>query len=338
MGAAPPAAPRLKEAAMGTRVLRLLAMRVLMGLATLLVVSMIIFFSVGLLPGDYATEILGQSATPDIVARFRHELGLDEPALQRYLTWLMGLFRGDLGRSYASHDGNARLVSDIIGIRLMNSFFLAGVTALVAVPLSVGLGILAARFRGSWLDRILNSTTLAAISCPEFFMAYLLMLMLSVHFNVFYSLATVGPGMDLFAKLQRIVLPVMTLTLIITAHMMRMTRTAVLDVLANPYIEMARCKGLSQSRILLRHALPNAWAPIVNVIAFNLSYLVVGVVVVEVAFAYPGIGQTMIDAVRTRDVPVIQACALIFAATYIVVNLLADAIAIATNPKLMYAR
>jgi peptide/nickel transport system permease protein len=130
----------------------------------------------------------------------------------------------------------------------------------------------------------------------------------------------------------------MTLTLIITAHMMRMTRTAVLDVLANPYIEMARCKGLSQSRILLRHALPNAWAPIVNVIAFNLSYLVVGVVVVEVAFAYPGIGQTMIDAVRTRDVPVIQACALIFAATYIVVNLLADAIAIATNPKLMYAR
>lgn len=323
---------------MGAQVLRLLAMRLIMGLATLLVVSMIIFFSVGLLPGDYATEILGQSATPDIVARFRHELGLDEPALQRYLAWLAGLFRGDLGRSYASHDGNARLVADIIGVRLMNSFFLAGVTALVAVPLSVGLGILAARFRGSWLDRILNSTTLAAISCPEFFMAYLLMLMLSVHFNVFYSLATVGPGMDLFAKLQRIVLPVMTLTLIITAHMMRMTRTAVLDVLANPYIEMARCKGLSQSRILLRHALPNAWAPIVNVVAFNLSYLVVGVVVVEVAFAYPGIGQTMIDAVRTRDVPVIQACALIFAATYIVVNLLADAIAIATNPKLMYAQ
>ncbi|HEY5794311.1 MAG TPA: ABC transporter permease [Bosea sp. (in: a-proteobacteria)] len=323
---------------MGTRVLRLLGMRVLMGLATLIVVSMIIFFSVGLLPGDYATEILGQSATPDIVSRFRHELGLDEPALQRYLAWLAGLFRGDLGRSYASHDGNARLVADIIGVRLANSFFLAGVTALVAVPLAVGLGILAARFRGSWLDRILNSTTLAAISCPEFFMAYLLMLLLSVHFNVFYSLATVGPGMDILARLQRIVLPVMTLTLIITAHMMRMTRTAVLDVLANPYIEMARCKGLSESRILLTHALPNAWAPIVNVVAFNLSYLVVGVVVVEVAFAYPGIGQTMIDAVRTRDVPVIQACALIFAATYIVVNLLADAIAIATNPKLMYAR
>ena len=323
---------------MANRLLRLLAMRVVLGLATLLVVSMIIFFSVRLLPGDYATEILGQSATPDTVARFRHELGLDEPALQRYLHWLAGLLQGDLGRSYASNDGNVRLVGDIIGVRLKNSFFLAGVTAIVAVPLAVGLGILAARFRGSWLDSILNSTTLAAISCPEFFMAYLLMLMLSVNFNLFFSLATVDASMTIAAKLQRIILPVMTLTLIITAHMMRMTRTAVLDVLANPYVEMARCKGLSQTRILLRHALPNAWAPIVNVVAFNLSYLVVGVVVVEVAFAYPGIGQTMIDAVRTRDVPVIQACALIFAATYIVVNLLADAISIATNPKLMYAR
>jgi peptide/nickel transport system permease protein len=323
---------------MANRLLRLLAMRVLLGLATLLVVSMIIFFSVGLLPGDYATEILGQSATPDTVARFRHELGLDAPALQRYLHWLAGLFQGDLGRSYASNDGNVRLVGDIIGVRLKNSFFLAGVTALVAVPLAVGLGILAARFRGSWLDSILNSTTLAAISCPEFFMAYLLMLMLAVNFNLFFSLAMVDPSMTIAARLQRIILPVMTLTLIITAHMMRMTRVAVLDVLANPYIEMARCKGLSRTRILLRHALPNAWAPIVNVVAFNLSYLIVGVVVVEVAFAYPGIGQTMIDAVRTRDIPVVQACALIFAATYIVVNLLADAVSIAANPKLMYAR
>ena len=169
-------------------------------------------------------------------------------------------------------------------------------------------------------------------------MAYLLMLLLSVHFNLFHSLATIDPNMTLGAKLSRIVLPVMTLTLIITAHMMRMTRTAVLDIMSNPYIEMARCKGLSRTRILLRHALPNAWAPIVNVVAFNLSYLIVGVVVVEVAFAYPGVGQTMIDAVRSRDVPVIQACALIFAATYIVVNLIADAIAIATNPKLLYSQ
>jgi peptide/nickel transport system permease protein len=323
---------------MWLRVLRLLAIRIIFGLGTLAVVSVIIFFCVGLLPGDYATEILGQSATPETVERFRHELGLDEPALQRYLAWLGSIVRGDFGRSYASQDGNIRLVTDIISVRLKNSFFLAGVTALLGVPLAVGLGILAARFRGSWLDRILNSTTLAAVSCPEFFMAYLLMLLLSVNFNVFYSLATIDQSMSVIVKLQRIVLPVMTLTLIITAHMMRMTRTAVLDVLNNPYIEMARCKGLSSTRILLTHALPNAWAPIVNVVAFNLSYLVVGVVVVEVAFAYPGIGQTMVDAVRSRDVPVIQACALVFAATYIIVNLLADAISIATNPRLLYAR
>src|SRR5262249_19804647 len=160
-----------------------------------------------------------------------------------------------------------------------------------------------------------------------------LMFLLAVNYNLFYSLATIDQNMGLGQKLVRIALPVMTLTLIMTAHLMRMTRAAVLDVLANPYIEMARCKGLSRTRIMLRHALPNAWAPIVNVAAFSLSYLVVGVVVVEVAFAYPGIGQTMIDAVRTRDIPVIQACALVFALTYIVVNLIADLIAIATNPR-----
>lgn len=321
---------------MASRVLRLLAIRFALGFATLLLVSAIIFFSVGLLPGDYATEILGQSATPETVARFRLELGLDTPALQRYLAWLVGIVQGDFGRSFSSQEGEVRLVADIVGTRLKNTFFLAGVTAVVAVPMAIALGIVAARFRNGWFDRLLNSTTLAAISCPEFFMAYLLMLVLSVEFNVFHSLATVDPNMGLGSRLARIVLPVMTLTSIITAHMMRMTRTSILDVLAHPYIEMARCKGLSETRIMLRHALPNAWAPIVNVVSFNLSYLVVGVVVVEVAFAYPGIGQTMIDAVRSRDVPVIQACALIFAATYVVVNLLSDAVSIATNPKLLY--
>lgn len=323
---------------MRTHVLRMLAVRLCFGLATLFLVSLIIFFSVGLLPGDYASEILGQGATPEAVMRFRHELGLDQSAIHRYLVWLNGIVHGDLGRSYASHDGNVRMVADVIGTRLQNSFFLAGVTALIGVPLSVALGITAARFQGGWLDRGMTSAALAAVSCPEFFMAYLLMLVLSVNYHLFYSLAMIEPQMGLGTKLMRIVLPVLTLILIISAHMMRMTRAAVLDVMAHPYVEMARCKGLSNTRILLRHALPNAWAPIVNVIAFNLSYLVVGVVVVEVAFAYPGIGQTMIDAVRTRDVPVIQACALIFAATYIVVNLVADAVSIATNPRLMHSR
>ena len=317
--------------------LRMILVRTVLGLGMLLPVSAIIFFAVSLLPGDYATEVLGQQATPESVARFRETLGLDTPVAQRYVAWLTHAVQGDLGKSYASHEGGARPVVGIIGERLLNTFFLAGVTASVAVPLAVGLGILIALYRDRWVDRLLNSATLAMISCPEFFLAYVLMLLLSVKLNLFYSLAMVDAGTPLSARLLRIALPVLTLTLVITAHMMRMTRTALISILSHPYIEMARCKGLSPSRIMLRHALPNAWAPIVNVIAFNLSYLVVGVVVVEVAFAYPGIGQTMVDAVRARDVPVIQACALIFAVTYIVFNLAADLIAIATNPRLMHA-
>jgi len=315
----------------------MILVRTVLGLGMLLPVSAVIFFAVSLLPGDYATEVLGQQATPESVARFRETLGLDTPVAQRYVAWLTHAVQGDLGKSYASHEGGARPVAGIIGERLLNTFFLAGVTASVAVPLAVGLGILIALYRDSWVDRLLNSATLAMISCPEFFLAYVLMLLLSVKLNLFYSLAMVDAGTPLSARLLRIALPVLTLTLVITAHMMRMTRTALISILSHPYIEMARCKGLSPSRIMLRHALPNAWAPIVNVIAFNLSYLVVGVVVVEVAFAYPGIGQTMVDAVRARDVPVIQACALIFAVTYIVFNLAADLIAIATNPRLMHA-
>ena len=317
--------------------LRMILVRTVLGLGMLLPVSAVIFFAVSLLPGDYATEVLGQQATPESVARFRETLGLDTPVAQRYVAWLTHAVQGDLGKSYASHEGGARPVVGIIGERLLNTFFLAGVTASVAVPLAVGLGILIALYRDRWVDRLLNSATLAMISCPEFFLAYVLMLLLSVKLNLFYSLAMVDAGTPLSARLLRIALPVLTLTLVITAHMMRMTRTALISILSHPYIEMARCKGLSPSRIMLRHALPNAWAPIVNVIAFNLSYLVVGVVVVEVVFAYPGIGQTMVDAVRARDVPVVQACALIFAATYIVFNLAADLIAIATNPRLMHA-
>jgi peptide/nickel transport system permease protein len=315
----------------------MILVRTVLGLGMLLPVSAIIFFAVSLLPGDYATEVLGQQATPESVARFRETLGLDTPVAQRYVAWLTHAVQGDLGKSYASHEGGARPVVGIIGERLINTFFLAGVTALIAVPLAVGLGILIALYRDSWVDRLLNSATLTMISCPEFFLAYVLMLLLSVKLNLFYSLAMVDAGTPLLTRLLRIALPVLTLTLVITAHMMRMTRTALISILNHPYIEMARCKGLSPARIMLRHALPNAWAPIVNVIAFNLSYLIVGVVVVEVAFAYPGIGQTMVDAVRARDVPVIQACALIFAVTYIAFNLAADLIAIATNPRLMHA-
>jgi peptide/nickel transport system permease protein len=208
----------------------------------------------------------------------------------------------------------------------------------IAVPLALFLGVMAALYRNSWFDRIVNTLTLTTISLPEFFVAYILMLFLAVKLQVFPLLANVSPDAPFTERLYRCALPSMTLTLVIVAHMMRMTRAAIINLLASAYIEMARLKGVSNPQVILHHALPNAWGPIVTVIAFNLAYLVVGVVVVEVVFVYPGIGQLMVDAVRTRDIPVVQACALLFAATYVLLNLTADIVSIVTNPRLLHPR
>jgi len=313
-----------------------------LGLIALFAVSAIIFSSVTLLPGDFGEAVLGQAATKETVAAFRAELGLDKPAVQRYFEWAGSVMRGDLGTSFsgrsASGSDRSRAVAEMIAPRLKNTLFLAGVTALVSVPLSVLLGLSAALYRNSWYDRSVNASTLTTISMPEFFVAYVLILLFSSLWSVFPSLATVDPSMLLGERLNRIALPVITLTLVTVAHMMRMTRAAIINLLASPYIEMARLKGASRSEIILKHALPNSWAPIATVIAFNLAYLVVGVVVVEVVFVYPGIGQLMVDSVSSRDIPVVQACALIFAGTYIVLNLIADVIGIVTNPRLLHPR
>ena len=206
------------------------------------------------------------------------------------------------------------------------------------MPLALFLGITAALKRNSIYDRVVNAATLTTISLPEFFVAYILIVLLASIFPVFPSLANVTADMPLGERLYKCALPALTLTLVIVAYMMRMTRAAIINLLANPYIEMAELKGVSKSRVILKHALPNAWAPIATVIAFNLAFLVVGVVVVEVVFVYPGIGQLMVDAVTSRDIPVVQACALIFAGTYILLNLIADIIGIVTNPRLLHPR
>lgn len=321
-----------------TRVLKLIMQRLALGLLTLFVVSVVIFSAISFLPSDYAQSILGREATPETVEAFRREVGLDRPPLERYVNWIGSVVQGDFGTSFASRMGSRREVLDIVKPRLENTLFLAGLTALIAIPLALVLGLLTALYRNSFFDRTASSVTLTSISFPEFFVAYIVMLFLAVKFPLFPSLSNLHPEMSFAEKLQRSALPIITLTLVIGAHMMRMTRAAIIGVLASPYIEMARLKGMSRVRIILAHALPNAWAPIVNVIAFNLAYLVVGVVVVEVIFVYPGIGQAMVDAVRSRDVPVVQACALIFAATYILLNLTADIISIATNPRLLHPR
>ncbi len=309
---------------------------------TLFIVSVIIFSTVEFLPGDFGQAILGQAALPDTVAAFRRELGLDLPLHVRYFDWMGGVLTGDLGTSFSGRGtqglDNSRPVIDLIAPRLSNTLFLASFTALIAIPLSLFLGITTALYRNSIYDRTVNTITLTTISFPEFFVAYLLVLIFASFYKVFPSLANISPDMPLGELIYRSALPALTLTLVIVAHMMRMTRAAIINLLANPYIEMAEFKGLSRVRIILHHALPNAWAPIVNVIAMNLAYLVVGVVIVEVVFVYPGIGQLMIDAVTARDIPVIQGCVMFFAVTYILLNLFADIISIITNPRLLHPR
>ena len=314
--------------------LGLIIQRLLLGLLTLFVVSLIIFLSVELLPGDLAQQILGQAATAETVAALRAELGLDLPAHTRYLNWLGGMLQGDFGRSLA----NQREISELLATRLGNTLFLAGLAAVMAVPLALTLGILAALYRNTMFDRGVNIVALSAVSFPEFFVAYILILWLAVRVSVFPAISNIAPDMDLMDRVYRSLLPALTLTLAVTAQMMRMTRAAIINLLASPYIEMARLKGMSPGRIIVRHALPNALSPIINVIALNLAYLIVGVVIVEVVFVYPGLGQLLVDSVSKRDLPVVQACSLIFAVTYILLNLTADVLATANNPRLLHPR
>lgn len=315
-------------------ILQMVAQRLLLGLLVLFVVSLIIFLGVELLPGDITQAILGQSATPETVAAFRRELGLDQPMHTRYIDWLLGILQGDFGRSLA----NGLEISDLIATRLGNTFFLAIMAAAIAVPLAVTLGILAALYRNGIFDRLVNILSLSSISFPEFFIAYILIIFFSINTGWFPSLSTIDASMDLSEKMYRSFLPALTLTLVVLAHMMRMTRAAIINLLATPYIEMANLKGLSPARVIVKHALPNALAPIINVIVINLAYLVVGVVIVEVVFVYPGLGQMIVDSVQNRDIPVVQACSMIFAATYIILNLTADILSIVTNPRLLHPR
>jgi peptide/nickel transport system permease protein len=312
-------------------VLKTVLQRLGLGVLTLFVVSVLIFSSLEMLPGGFAEAILGQGATPETVAAFNREIGLDRPAAVRYFEWIGGVLTGDFGYSYAGLGGSIKQsVTDLIAPRLYNTFFLAMMAAIIAVPLSLILGILAALYRNSWYDRIVNSVTLTTIATPEFFFALKL--------KWFPTLSTVSDSTTFTEHLWRAALPAITLTLVIVAHMMRMTRAALINLLASPYMEMAQLKGVPKREAIVKHALPNAWAPIATVIAFNLAYLVVGVVVVEVVFVYPGIGQLMVDSVSSRNMPVVQACALIFAATYILLNLSADIISIVTNPRLLHPK
>lgn len=312
----------------------LIGRRLLIGVFILLVVSVLVFAGTEILPGDVATAILGQSATPELVALIRERLGLDDPAYLRYLHWLGGLVTGNLGTSLV----NGADLGGEVGVRLFNTFFLALLTASVAVPLSIVLGLLSALKPNGALDRTISTVTLALISLPDFLTAIILVTLFAVTWKFFPAIVNIRSDDGITDIMHALVLPVATLVFAVLAHMVRMTRTVVLNVLTSPPIEMALLKGVPRWRILIVHALPNALAPIVNVIALNLAYLIAGIVVIETLFNVLGLGRFTVESVQNRDIPAVQVCAMIFCAVYVLLNLLADVISIIANPRLRHPK
>ena len=315
-------------------IIKLVAQRLALGILLLFGASALIFGLTEALPGDAAQAVLGQSATPEALANLREEMGLNRPALTRYFEWLGGILQGDLGQSLT----NKLDIAESIGNRLGNTLFLACAAAVVSVPLAIFLGLLAVRFRNRWPDKLISAVTLTSVSIPEFLIGYVVIYFISVKLGWFSSLAMVNDSMSFGQKLYAIALPAFVLTLVVLAQMMRMTRAAILNLMQSAYIETAELKGLSTFQVIARHAFPNAISPIVNVVMLNLAYLVVGVVVVEVVFVYPGMGQYLVDSVTKRDVPVVLACGVVFAAVYIGLNMVADIVSILANPRLRHPK
>jgi len=314
--------------------MRMVLQRLGIGVVTLFVVSVIVFVITQFLPGDVAQIKLGQAATPDTLAALRAELGLDKPWYVQYFGWLGNMMTGDLGISKA---GGAT-ISSLIDSRIWNTLMMAGLVSLISIPISISLGLWAAMHPGTRLDRIVTFGTLSLISVPEFLIATIMVLILAVKLKWLPSTLYLTGDETFFELLKSIAMPLITLVIVVSAQMIRMTRAGILNVMSSPYIEMAILKGVPRKRIILRHALYNAIGPIINVIALNLAYLVSGVVIVETIFSYPGLAKLMIDGVQTRDLPLVQACAMIFCGVYVVLILFADIASILSNPRLRHPK
>lgn len=308
--------------------------RIFIGLVLIWVVSIFIFVLTQVLPGDAAQIRLGQQSTPESLAALRKELGLDRPLITQYFSWIGNLLIGNLGISAA---GGATIQS-LIGNRIGNTVFMTGIVTLISVPLSVTLGLIAAMFPGRLIDRVITSGTLGLIAVPDFFVAIFLILFLAVQLGIVPAVSYLSGTEGFWKSVYVLALPIGTLVIVVSAQMIRMTRAGILNVMGSPYIEMAILKGVPRKRIILRHALLNAIGPIVNVIALNLAYLVSGVVVIETIFAYPGLAKLMVDGVQTRDIPLVQACGMIFCTTYVVLILIADIASIVSNPRLRHPK
>lgn len=315
---------------MNGRILLMIGRRIGIGLVTLLIVCALVFFMSNMLPGDAAQMALGQAATPETVAALRKQLGLDEPALLRFFIWLSNLVTGNFGISYAG----GVPVKDIVMSRIPNSLMLAAAATATSVPIALVLGIVAAMYRGSTLDRVIGIVTMSVVAVPEFLVATLAVLIFAVKLHWMSALSLGADTSSVIGFFKAYGLPVMVLCCVVVAQMARMTRAALINQLDAPYVEMTVLKGIRPTRTVLRHALPNAIGPIVNAMALSLSYLLGGVIIVETIFSYPGLASTLVDAVSNRDIPIVQFCVLFFSACYLLLLLIADIFTIVFNPKL----
>lgn len=308
--------------------------RIFLAFVTLFIISLIVFMGVEALPGDTATAYLGQSATPESLAALREEFGLNAPVHERYLAWLGGFLQGDLGDSLSKK----KPVTELIGNRFRNTVVLASAAALVGIPLAIVLGVIAGLTRDKWPDVFVSTTSIVGMTLPGFVTATILIYFFAIRLEWFPAITLVPTDVPVVELLPNIVLPIITLTLIMIAHILRLVRTNMIDVLTSDYVQMAKLKGVPHWNIVFKHALPNAMLPTINVVALTLAWLLGGVAIIETVFNYPGIGQLMITAITDRDFALVQGIAIILAVIYIALNLIADVLSMILNPKLRTAR
>lgn len=313
---------------------RLIIRRLALGLLTLVLVSGIVFVAVEALPGDACTAYLGRMAQGKRLENCRRDFGLERPALTRYVEWTAAAVQGDLGISLKRN----KPISDIIGPRLRNTLVLGLAATMIGVPIAVLLGIIAGLWRDRPIDLWVSTTAILAMTIPEFVSATMLILVFSIWLGWLPGIVTTPPNAPLFEFLSDIILPIVALALVMTAHILRMVRTSVIDVMASDYIQMARLKGVPYWRMVFRHVLPNALLPTINLVALTIAWLLGGVVVIEVVFNYPGLGRLTINAIADRDLAMVQAIALILATIYVGLNLFADLLTLVANPRLRTMR
>ncbi len=309
---------------------RLVIGRVFLSLLTLLLVSFIVFGMLEILPGDGATRVLGRDATPEALATVRARLQHDQPALIRYGRWFGGLVTGDFGQSRVS----GRRVVDILGPRIFNTVLLSIYAFILYIPLTLIPALIQAVRRDRVVDHGLSALTLVLLSMPDFLLGTVLMIIFVITVPLLPAISLVDQSSGVREYIEAMTLPAITLAIVMAVYAVRMLRDNLIEVLESDYVRMAELKGLPPRRVLLRHALPNALVPTLNVTALNLAYLVGGVVVVEKVFAYPGFGSLLVDALQLRDLPVIEATVMLAAGVYIAANLIADVGAILLNPRL----